>query len=316
MSLRVRCGTAVAGEGCEASPDAQDRMGQDGGWTPEVESRGARDRPLGSRAPARVRAGARRGRGAGARPPGGRFRGPHRCRVPLHARTAGRGARLLGVRRRAAPSPGVAVSQEAGLVERLRGGDSAALEVLMSEYAPRVYRLAFGITRNQGDAEEVVQDVFLTVATKCGTFEGRSALGSWIYRVTTNAALNKRRGKRYEVETSLEEHLPTFMEDGHREGDRSFLLADWSQSPERELLSGEAQRTLERALDALPEGYRAVLVLRDVEELTNEQVAELLGEAVGCVKSRLHRARMALREQLTRSLASCWQGSPSGAPAG
>jgi len=210
----------------------------------------------------------------------------------------------------------VAVSQEAGLVERLRGGDSAALEVLMSEYAPRVYRLAFGITRNQGDAEEVVQDVFLTVATKCGTFEGRSALGSWIYRIATNAALNKRRGKRHEVETSLEEYLPTFMEDGHREGDRSFLLADWSQSPERELLSGEAQRTLYRALDALPEGYRAVLVLRDVEELTNEQVAELLGEAVGCVKSRLHRARMALREQLTRSLASCWQGSPPGAPAG
>jgi len=107
-----------------------------------------------------------------------------------------------------------------------------------------------------------------------------------------------------EVETSLEEYLPSYEADGHRAGDRSFLLADWSQSPEAELLSGEARLTLERALDALPETYRAVLVLRDVEELGNEEVAEMLGESIASVKSRLHRARMALREQLTRSLVS------------
>jgi len=95
------------------------------------------------------------------------------------------------------------VNPEARLVERLRAGDAAALEALMSEYASRVYRLAFGITRDQGDAEEVAQDVFLTLATKTAMFEERAALGSWIYRITTNAALNKRRGKRREVETSL-----------------------------------------------------------------------------------------------------------------
>jgi RNA polymerase sigma-70 factor (ECF subfamily) len=195
------------------------------------------------------------------------------------------------------------VSEEARLVARLRAGDAGALEALMRAYASRVYRLAVGILRNPADAEEVVQDVFLTLATKGATFEGRSALGSWIYRVTANAALNKRRGKRRELETPLEEHLPTFKEDGHREGDRAFLLADWSQSPERELLAGEARRTLERGLEALPAPYRAVLVLRDVEELSNEEVAELLGETVASVKSRLHRARMALREQLTRALA-------------
>ena len=190
------------------------------------------------------------------------------------------------------------------LVERLRAGDVAALEELMREYGGRVYRLAWGITRDQGDAEEVVQDVFLTIAQKSHTFEGRSAFGSWIYRITTTAALNKRRGKRREVETSLEEYLPSYEEGGHRKGDRGFLLADWSQNPEAELLSDEARRTLERALDALPETYRAVLVLRDVEELANEEVAEMLGESVASVKSRLHRARMALREQLTRSLVS------------
>jgi len=195
------------------------------------------------------------------------------------------------------------VNPEARLVERLRAGDAAALEALMSEYASRVYRLAFGITRDQGDAEEVAQDVFLTLATKTAMFEERAALGSWIYRITTNAALNKRRGKRREVETSLEEHLPAFQADGHREGDRTYLLADWSQNPERELLSGETRRVLEQALDALPERYRAVVTLRDVEELSNEQAAELLGESVASVKSRLHRARQALREQLTRSLA-------------
>jgi len=196
------------------------------------------------------------------------------------------------------------VTAEARLVEQLQGGDATALETLMGQYGERVYRLAWGITRNRGDAEEVVQDVLLTIAQKSDTFEGRAAFGSWIYRVTTNAALNKRRGKRRETETSLEEHLPTFEDDGHRACDRTYLLADWSQNPERELLSGEARRTLEAALDALPESYRAVLVLRDVEERSNDEVAALLDESVASVKSRLHRARMALREQLTRALVS------------
>jgi RNA polymerase sigma-70 factor (ECF subfamily) len=188
------------------------------------------------------------------------------------------------------------------LVARLRAGDATALEALMSEYGGRMYRVALGITCDQGDAEEVVQDVLLTIAEKSDTFEGRAALGTWIYRITTNTALNKRRGKRRELETSLEEHLPRYEADGHRAGDRSFLLADWSQNPEAELLSGEARRMLERALATLPETYRAVLVLRDMEELGNEEVAAMLGESVASVKGRLHRARMALREQLTQSL--------------
>jgi RNA polymerase sigma-70 factor (ECF subfamily) len=182
-------------------------------------------------------------------------------------------------------------------------GDAAAFEQLMVEYSGRVYRLAFGITRDHADAEEVAQDVFLTILRKGNSFEGRSALSTWIYRVTANAALNKRRGKRREVEVPIEEHLPTFEADGHRHGDRSFLLADWSQDPERAALAGETRRTLEHGLDVLPGHYRAVLVLRDVEELTNEEVAEIIGESVASVKSRLHRARMALREQLTRRLA-------------
>ena len=194
-------------------------------------------------------------------------------------------------------------TSETILVERLRSGDSQALESLMERYAPRVYRVARGITRTDADAEEVVQDVFLTIVRKIDSFEGRAALGTWIYRMATNAALLKRRGKRAKLEVSLEEHLPTFKEDGHREGNRAYLLADWSRTPEAELLDGEARAILSSAIDRLPEPYRAVLVLRDIEELTNEEAASILGESVASVKSRLHRARMALREQLTRQLA-------------
>jgi len=188
------------------------------------------------------------------------------------------------------------------LLARVAAGDGEALETLMSRYASRIYRLAYGITRSAADAEEVVQDVFLQVVHKGTGFEGRAALSSWIYRITTNVSLNKRRGKRRELETSLDELLPRYRADGHREGDRAYLLADWSGTPERELLAGESRRILEAALDRLPDHYRAVLVLKDVEELSNEEVAAIVGDTVAAVKTRLHRARMALREQLTRQL--------------
>lgn len=188
------------------------------------------------------------------------------------------------------------------LIERLRQGDTQALEALMARYSGRVYRLAFGITRNDADAEEIVQDVFLTLFRKIDTFEERSALGTWIYRVTANAALIKRRGKRVELEVLLEDYLPRFLEDGHRDGDRTFLCADWSQRPDEAAQGVETRAILTQALERLPDTYRAVVLLRDLEGLSNEEAAEVLGETVASVKSRLHRARMALREQLTRAL--------------
>jgi RNA polymerase sigma-70 factor, ECF subfamily len=188
------------------------------------------------------------------------------------------------------------------LLKDAAGGNPEALETLMGRYASRVYRLAHGITRNAADAEEIVQDVFLQLVRKGGAFEGRAAVASWIYRVTTNVALNKRRGKRREVETPLDDCLPTYEADGHRSGPRAFLVADWSARPDDELLSGETRRVLEEAIDRLPEHYRAVLILRDVEELSNEEVAATVGDSVAAVKTRLHRARMALREILTRRL--------------
>ena len=192
-----------------------------------------------------------------------------------------------------------AASTEAELVARLRRRDAGALEALMQRHAARVYRVAVGITRNPADAEEVVQDVFLSLFEKIGAFEERAALGTWLYRLATNSALLRRRGKRRELEVSLEDHLPAFKEDGHRAGERSFLLADWSATAEDGLLSGETHALVRRAIEVLPPHYRAVVVLRDIEELSNEETAEILNEPVSSVKSRLHRARMVLREQLT-----------------
>jgi RNA polymerase sigma-70 factor (ECF subfamily) len=192
---------------------------------------------------------------------------------------------------------------DAALVARVTRSDPAAFAMLYDRYERCVYVFA-AHALGLADAEEVVQDVFLTILHKGDTFEGRAAVSTWVYRITANAALNKRRGKRREVEVPVEEHLPAFEADGHRSGDRSYLLADWSQDPERAALVGETRRVLERGLEALPAHYRAILVLRDVEDLSNEEVAEVIGESVASVKSRLHRARMALREQLTRELAA------------
>jgi RNA polymerase sigma-70 factor, ECF subfamily len=195
------------------------------------------------------------------------------------------------------------------LVDRLRQGDATALEPLMERHAGRLFRVAFGITRNACDAEEVVQDAFVTLVRKVHTFEGRAAVGTWLYRVAINRALIKGRGKRAAMEVLLEDSLPRFLEDGHREGDRTFLLADWSQNPEDSLAAAETRVALERALDSLPVEYRAVVVLRDVEELSSEEAAALLRESVGAVKSRLHRARVALREQVTRALQPSGDGN-------
>jgi RNA polymerase sigma-70 factor, ECF subfamily len=194
------------------------------------------------------------------------------------------------------------------LLQRLRGGDTAALEILMEQHAPRVYRVAYGITQNAADAEEVVQDVFLTLFRKIHTFEERAALGSWLYRVATNAALVKRRGRRSDREVALDSLVPTFLPDGHRAGQREFLLRDWSRSPEAALLSQETREIVQSAISLLPDQYRAVLVLRDIEGLGNEEVAAIVGDSVAAVKSRLHRARMVLRETLTRFFGSSHEG--------
>lgn len=180
------------------------------------------------------------------------------------------------------------------LVECLKRGDDEAFAGLLDRYQGKVYRLAMNLTRNPEDAEEVMQDVFLTVYRKIESFNGRAAFSTWLYRITANTALIKLRGRRREPHLSIEEAGPVFTADG------SFArpVADWSDLPENHLLTAELRQVLEQAIEALPLDSKAVVVLRDIEGLSNREVAEILGTTVLAVKSRLHRARFALRERL------------------
>jgi len=181
------------------------------------------------------------------------------------------------------------------LVERLKVGDEAAFESLLARYQGKVYRLAMSFTRNPEDAEEVLQDVFLTVYRKIGSFDGRSAFGTWLYRIAVNAALMKLRG-RGPIQESLDEYLPQFTQDGRH----TRMVVDWTQGPEEQLLRKERQRIVGEAIEALPPDYKAVLVLRDLEGLSNGEVAEIFETSILAVKARLHRARLVLRGKLER----------------
>ena len=176
------------------------------------------------------------------------------------------------------------------LVEQLKAGVESAFEALLDRYQGRVYRLVLSITKSADDAEEVLQDIFLSVYRKIASFDGRSALGTWLYRIAVNAALMKLRG-RGPVHDSIEAHLPQFTEDGRH----PRMIVDWSQGAEDQLLQKERVQLVRQAIEALPPDYRAVVVLRDLEGLSNEEVAEVVGISLLAVKARLHRARLALR---------------------
>lgn len=181
------------------------------------------------------------------------------------------------------------------LVEQIQAGEEAPFEALLGRYQDRTYRLVLSLTKNPADAEEVLQDVFLTVYRKITSFEGRSAFSTWLYRITVNTALMKLRG-RGPVQESIDEYLPQFTKDGRH----ARMVADFTQGPEKLLLQKEREQVLREAIEALPPDYKVVLVLRDLEGLSNEEVAEVVGASVLAVKARLHRARLALRGRLER----------------
>lgn len=194
---------------------------------------------------------------------------------------------------------GVVRHDDQGLVDALRAGDANAVEVLVQRYGAWIYRVAARVLGDRRDAEEVTQNVLMTVVDKIGTFKGESKLSSWLYRIAANAAYDHARARRARVDdVSLDAVLPVFDEMGrHVEP-----VADWSRELEDPAVAGEVRAALEQAIGNLPEDYRVVLVLRDVEELTAEEVADALGLSVAAVKSRLHRARLSLRKALTELL--------------
>ena len=193
-------------------------------------------------------------------------------------------------------SPVVAsVDRDRGLVEALQLREPAAAERLVAAYGNRAYRLATGITGNREDAEEVVQDAFLTVVQKIDMFRGDSAFGSWLYRIVANAAYQKLRLRRIRRrDVSLEEVLPTQDE----QGPSVAPTADWSARVDDGSLQTDLRVALISAITELPPDYRAVLVLHDVEGLSNPEIAETLSLTVPNVKSRVHRARLFVRQRL------------------
>ena len=189
------------------------------------------------------------------------------------------------------------VDPDAELVERLRRQDPGAAETLVATYGDRVYRLAVRITGNEQDAEEVVQDALWTSARKIDTFKGESAFGSWLYRITANAAYQKlrsRHGKRQEI--SWEDLLPSFDE----QGQHAEPVGDWSTKVEEPALQTELRAVLTTAVNELPEDYRTAFLLHDVEGLSNPEIADTLHISLPAVKSRVHRSRLFLRQRLSQ----------------
>jgi RNA polymerase sigma-70 factor, ECF subfamily len=187
-----------------------------------------------------------------------------------------------------------ALSDESALVSMARGGDGAAFTQLVNRYGGKVLRLAKHITQNKEDAEDVLQDTFLKAYEHLGEFQEQSKFYTWIVRIAVNESLMKLRKRRPGKIVSLDEPLDTGEETVARE------IAIWDENPEQRYSREELHQILAQAVDGLAPIFRTVFVLRDVDELSTEETASALGISVPAVKSRLLRARLQLRDKLTR----------------
>jgi RNA polymerase sigma-70 factor (ECF subfamily) len=186
------------------------------------------------------------------------------------------------------------VHPDVALVERARGGDVHAFETLVKQYDRQVFRIAQHITQNREDAQDVVQDAFLKAYEKLDQFQGNSKFYTWLVRIAVNEALMRLRKRRTGKMVSIDEDVQT------EEGSVPRDLAEWRPNPEQEYNQAELADILRKTINGLPPGFRVVFVLRDVEGLSTEETASALGLSVPAVKSRLLRARLQLRERLSR----------------
>ena len=186
------------------------------------------------------------------------------------------------------------VSDELTLVQAAKSGDVSAFEELVRRYDRNVFRIAQHITQNREDAEDVVQDAFLKAYSNLAQFQGQSKFYTWLVRIAVNEALMKLRRRRPERTVSLDEEVKTDEDSVPRE------VADWSPNPEQQYSQAELREILSKTIQGLPPGFRTVFVLRDVEGLSTEETADALDLSIPAVKSRLLRARLQLRERLSR----------------
>ena len=190
------------------------------------------------------------------------------------------------------------LSDERTFLAALRSGDELAFDALVRDHAGRLLAVARRFLRSEEDARDAVQDAFVSAFRSLGSFEGSSLLTTWLHRIVVNGCLMRLRSSRRKPEEPIEDYLPKFQEDGHQ----LRSCGAW-EGPADVLLQRKQVRDLVRSsIDRLPESYRTVLLLRDIEELDTEETARLLETTQNAVKVRLHRARQALRELLDPSL--------------
>src|SRR6266480_44563 len=193
-----------------------------------------------------------------------------------------------------AMSSPIEIDDEAAIVARARLGDAKAFSELLRRYEGKIFRLALHITQNREDAEDVLQEAFLKAYEHLDQFQGQSKFYTWIVRIAVNQALMKLRKRKSDRSVSLDETIDTGEDTVARE------IAAWDENPEQRYSREELNQILSSAVDDLAPIYRAVFVLRDVDELSTEETAEALNLSVPAVKSRLLRARLQLRDRLTR----------------
>ncbi len=189
---------------------------------------------------------------------------------------------------------------DAALLERVQARDPAAFESLVRQYGGRMLSTARRFLRCEQDCADAVQEAFLSALAHVGEFAGQARLGTWLQRIVINACLMKLRARKRRPSSSIEELMPTFDESGHLQG----RVVRWSNTATQILEAAETRAEVRRCIDLLPEAYRTVLLLRDIEELDTEAAAALLGTTPGNVKTRLHRARQALRTLLSPTFES------------
>jgi RNA polymerase sigma-70 factor (ECF subfamily) len=198
----------------------------------------------------------------------------------------------------AAPTPtvssGARTTEDRDLLARLRRGEDSAFVELVRSYTGRLLATSRRILGSQEEAKDVVQETFLAAFQSIDRFRGDASLGTWLARIAVNHSLMRLRSRKRRPEQGIEELLPTFLPDGHQVRDSAL----WEVSIDAEVERKEVREIVRRAIDRLPQSYRTVLLLRDIDELSTEEVAGILGVSNNTVKVRLHRARQALRTLL------------------
>jgi RNA polymerase sigma-70 factor, ECF subfamily len=198
--------------------------------------------------------------------------------------------------------------EEVELARRLISGEAEAFDRFVEHFRAKIFHYSWLMCGQREDAEEVSQETLLKVFENFDRLREPERVRPWVFQIAKNACLMKRRKSIFapSKELSLEEFLPAM---GHEDGHRKLQIADWSALPDRQLLRGEMKSVLDRAIAELPENYKSVVLLRDIEELSTEETAQVLDLTANVVKTRLHRGRLAIRHKLDEYL----QGGSNGA---